>query len=309
MGGGGDAGAAAKDDLRAHEFSVVLAESAGEGAVAGVARVGTGGPFPDVAEYLLEAGSGGGWGGVEVGGFEEVGLCCDGGSWRMKRFQGGMGEEFWVRAILLEEGSDAVGGVLPFELGGEAGVGPAGEGVGFEEAEVADGGFGEVVEGVEAVHGVDLPAGLGAAVAAPVEGGLPAVLAEGGPAFGEPELGAVVGVVVEEGEVFSAGDEARGERKGGEVDLVAGGFVVEGEGIEIGGVRGDADVDEAGGEVDPAKGGGDGGAGLPASVKKRGMERIGVEGVLDVGRGEFEVLLLVLEAEDDAADGFVGDRV
>ncbi len=69
------------------------------------------------------------------------------------------------------------GGVLPFELGGEAVSGPAGEGVGLEEAEVADGGFGEVVQGAEAVEGVDAPAGGGAAVALPVEGRLPALLA------------------------------------------------------------------------------------------------------------------------------------
>ena len=36
-----------------------------------------------------------------------------------------------------------------------------------------------------------------------------------------------------------------------------------------------------------------------------GVKRVGEEGVLDVGGGELEVLLLVLEAEDDAALGFV----
>ena len=35
-----------------------------------------------------------------------------------------------------------------------------------------------------------------------------------------------------------------------------------------------------------------------------GVERVGEEGVLDVGGDEFLVLLLVLEAEGDAADGF-----
>ena len=41
------------------------------------------------------------------------------------------------------------GGVLPLELGGEAVAGPAGVGVGLEEAEVADGGFAEVFEGLK----------------------------------------------------------------------------------------------------------------------------------------------------------------
>ena len=40
-----------------------------------------------------------------------------------------------------------------------------------------------------------------------------------------------------------------------------------------------------------------------------GVKRVGEEGVLDVGGGELEVLLLVLEAEDDAALGFVFGHV
>ena len=73
------------------------------------------------------------------------------------------------------------------------------------------------------------------------------VRAHGGPALGEPELGAGVGIVVDEGEVLGAGDEAVGEGEGGEVDSVAGGFVVEGEGFEGGWVGVEADLDEAGG--------------------------------------------------------------
>ncbi len=149
------------------------------------------------------------------------------------------------------------GGVLPLELGGETVAGPAGVGVGLEEAEVADGGFAEVVERHEAVQGVDAPAGFGGAVALPVERGLPAFGAHGGPAFGEPELGAVVAVLFDEGEVLGAGDEAGGEAEGREVDCVAGGLVVEGEGVDGVGIGGDADFGEAGGEGDPVEGRGD----------------------------------------------------
>jgi hypothetical protein len=39
------------------------------------------------------------------------------------------------------------------------------------------------------------------------------------------------------------------------------------------------------------------------------VEGVGEEGVLDVGGGELQVLLLVLEAEDDAALGFVFGHV
>jgi len=303
VGGWGDAGATAEDDLRAHELAVVLAESSGEGSVSGVSGVGAGGPLPDVAEELLEAGvgGGGGGGGVEVLGFEEVG-----GELRWS-----FGRNTGIPRCAWNDRRRGGGGVLPFEFGGKAGVGPAGEGVGFEEAEVTDGGFGEVVEGEEAVEGVDAPAGLGAAVAAPVKRGLPAVLAEGGPAFGEPELGAVVGIVVDEGEVFGAGDEAGGQGEGGEVDLVLGGLVVEGEGGWVGRVSGGigsgADVDKSGAEVDPGDGRGDAAAGLPDAVMKRRVKGIGVEGVLDVGGDEFEVLLLVMEAQGDALAGFVGE--
>ena len=74
--------------------------------------------------------------------------------------------------------------MLPFELGGEAVAGEAGVGVGLEEAEVADGGFAEVVEELPAVEGVDAPAGFAGAVVVPIEGGLPAFCSGGGPAFG-----------------------------------------------------------------------------------------------------------------------------
>ncbi len=80
---GGDAGAAAENNLGAHELAVVLAESAGEGLVAGVAGVGRLGPLPDVAEELLGeglVGGGGGGAGVEVLGLEHVGARRCGGS-------------------------------------------------------------------------------------------------------------------------------------------------------------------------------------------------------------------------------------
>ncbi len=212
------------------------------------------------------------------------------------------------------------GYVLPLEFGGEAVAGPAGEGVGLEEAEVADGGFGELAEGAEAVQGEEAPAGGGGGVADPVEGGLPAGGAHGVPAFGEPELGAGVAVVFDEGEVLGTGDGAGGELEGAEIEGVAGALVVEGEGVEVVGVGGVADFDEAGrerragSEAEPVErrrhGLGwmrtSGGFGLGGSGGLvGGVEGVGEEGVLDVGGGEFEMLLLVLEAEDDAALGFV----
>ncbi len=112
--GGSDDGAAAEDHLAAHEFAVVFAECAGEGAIAGVGGVGRVGPLPDGAVERVEAG----------------GL-----------------EDAVVEGLDIEEAG--VGGRLggsggfPLELGGQAGSGPVGEGVGLVIAEVADGGIGE----------------------------------------------------------------------------------------------------------------------------------------------------------------------
>jgi hypothetical protein len=195
--------------------------------------------------------------------------------------------------------------VLPLELGGETLAGPAGIGVGLEEAEVTGGGFAEVFEGLEAVEGVDAPAGFGVVVALPVERRLPAFGAHGGPAFGEPELGAVVTVLVDEGEVLSTGYGTVCELEGRDVNLVARGLVVEGEGVGGGWIESEANLGEAWGEADPFDWGGDDGLGLEGTRggKIAGVERVGEESVLDVGGDEFLVLLLVFEAEDDALDG------
>ena len=134
-----------------------------------------------------------------------------------------------MRIHLFAEQAKPAGGVLPLELGGQTVAGPAGVGVGLEEAEVADGRLAEVVERTEAVQGVDAPAGVGGVVALPVERRLPALGAHGRPALGEPELGAVVAVLVDEGEILRAGDEARREAVGREIDAVARRLVVEGE--------------------------------------------------------------------------------
>jgi hypothetical protein len=284
VGLGSNAGATAEDDLGAHEFAVVLAECAGEGLVAGIAGVGGLGPLPDVAEELLGGGGGGAAGlGVETSGFEEV--TCDG-------MLGG--NEF------------------PFEFGGEAFAGPAGKGVGFKEAEVADGGLGEVGEGLPAVKGEDAPEGGVGGVATPVEGGLPAFGLDGVPAFGEPEFGAGVAVGFNEGEVFGTHDGAGGEAEGGDVNGVAGRLVVEGKDVEIVRIGGDADLDDAGmrgrtgGEAEPLEGRGDDVGGLAqGGGAVGGVEGVGEEGVLDVGGEEFEVLLFVLEAESDDAEGLV----
>src|SRR5437763_1595064 len=54
MGDGGGAGAAAQDELVAHELTVVLAERAGQRLEAGERRVGAARPLPDIAVELKE---------------------------------------------------------------------------------------------------------------------------------------------------------------------------------------------------------------------------------------------------------------
>src|ERR1039458_751448 len=73
---------------------------------------------------------------------------------------------------------------------------------------------------------------------------------------------------------------------------------------------GKADLGEVGGEGDPVEGWGDGvwirktGCRGGGGRKGGGVEGVGEESVLDIGGDEFLVLLLVVEAEDDAAGGF-----
>ena len=205
------------------------------------------------------------------------------------------------------------GGVLPLEFGGEATAGglargPAGVGVGLEEAEVADGGFGEGRPGA-ASRGECRCASRSwsRGRAASRAGACQPCSRIGGPALGEPEFGAGVAVVVHEGEVLGAGDGAGGEGEGREVDRVAWSLVVEAEFVRrVGvGIGREADLGEAGVEGDPVEGRGDVvGVGCGRGFAVGRVERVGEEGVLDVGGDELLVLLLVLEAEGDAAGGF-----
>ena len=93
---------------------------------------------------------------------------------------------------------------------------------------------------------------------------------------------------------------------------MAGRLVVEGEDVEMIGIGGDADFGDAGvgggagSEAEPLEGGRDDVSGLTGGGGAvGGLEGVGEECVLDVGGGEFEVLLFVLEAQGDGAEGFV----
>src|SRR5258708_37838193 len=63
------------------------------------------------------------------------------------------------------------------------------------------------IDGASARQGEHRPAGVALALPAPVERRRPSLLLHQGPAIGEPEFGAAIALVVDEGEVFAAGDE------------------------------------------------------------------------------------------------------
>src|SRR5271163_4290519 len=110
--------------------------------------------------------------------------------------------------------------MLPFELRRQTMARPSRIRIRLEEAEMAHGCLTQIIERAEAVHGIDTPAGVRTVVALPVERRLPALGAHRRPTLGEPQLGAVIAVLVDEGEILGAGNEARGKPVRREVDRV-----------------------------------------------------------------------------------------
>src|SRR5258708_36085508 len=84
------------------------------------------------------------------------------------------------------------------------------------------------IDGASSRQGEHRPAGVALALPAPVERRRPLLLLHQGPAVGEPEFGAAIAPVVDEGEVFAAGDEPARQAERLEPHLVARLLVVEG---------------------------------------------------------------------------------
>jgi hypothetical protein len=116
------------------------------------------------------------------------------------------------------------------------------------------------------------------------------------PAGGEPELRALVAAVGDEFGEFGAGNQARGELEWLQPDAVTRALIVEAEAFAL--IL--ADLDEAAGVVEEAQGRGVG-WGNSIAFKVRGLERVGIEGVLDVGEEQLLVLFFVVQAEFDAS--------
>ncbi len=194
-------------------------------------------------------------------------------------------------------------GVLPLELGRQAGAGPRRVRVGFVVGDVYD-----RLVWVELAHPterVDPPAAGVVRMAIPVQRSLPALGLHPRPAVRLPQLGTSIAAVVDEREPLAGGDEAVGERVVVEADLVARTLVVEREsGDRTGIVAAVADLGEPTAEVDPSRGPRIGCTGHHHIDVGRPDGRIHRQHVLDVEQQELLVLLLVMRAQHDRVREF-----
>ena len=190
--GRGGARAAPEHVLVHHELAVVLAHRSGRRDEAGVGGIGRRGPLPDIPQG--------------VGG--RTGRCR---GQDLEVEEAGGGEDAGT-------GPQSAGRHrLPLGLGGETGPGPPGEGVGLEEADVAD--RAGRIDRPLAGQGELVPPGgpLG-----PVEGSRPSLGGGRGPPLGQPQLRALVAAVVHEGQPLAGGDRPVAQCEGDELDGVAG---------------------------------------------------------------------------------------
>src|SRR6185312_10473875 len=146
-------------------------------------------------------------------------------------------------------------------------------------------------------------------IALPVERSRPALHAHRVPAFREPELGAEIAILIKKGEVFRACDEPRTKTEGRQIDRMAGRLVVEGKALDRIRIWCDADANESRRwrrEAQPLERRGNGlRRWLKGTLAIGRTQRICEKSILDVGGSEFEVLLLVLETEGDAAQRLI----
>src|SRR6185437_13181466 len=151
----------------------------------------------------------------------------------------------------------------------------------------------KVIERFLTVQGEDFP--TAGRILLPIEGGRPTQRLNGVPAVGEPEFRALIAAVFDEAKVLCARYRPRSEAKGLKKSPMTGKFVVEAKTIAA-----IADFDQAAGVVQPLVRPGVVVA-LEARFRVGGEQRVGPESVLDVGRDQLLVLLLVMHSQFDAA--------
>ena len=186
------------------------------------------------------------------------------------------------------------GGDFPFRFARQPRTGPACEGIGLVIADVTDRCL--QVQRAQATKGHLVPAGV---LAQPVQRSVPAGLLDQVPAVRQPQLRAGITAVSDERQVFAVAHQSFGKLEILDELAMSRGFAIEGEIA-----AGMPDVLHTAGVFMPARALGAAGPGLGEIVAINRVQRVLREDVLDVHQQQFLVLLLVLQAEADAADDF-----
>ena len=114
---------------------------------------------------------------------------------------------------------------FPFELGGQALAGPGGIGGGFVEAHML-----HRRVGIQRLHARQREDAFAAVIVLqPVERRFPCFVLHPRPAVRQPEFGAAIAAIGDEGLVFAIADRTRGDAEGPQQHLVARRFIVEGK--------------------------------------------------------------------------------
>src|SRR6266436_3780051 len=265
MAGRGHRGAAAQDHLVAHELAVVFADRSDCRPKAGIGNVRTRRPLPYVAEHLPQSR-----------------LINE----RPRQWVGARVKLAGVRKVAGYRKTR--GGDLPLGFARQPLAGPFGEGVSFEKTDVAD-----RLERVQSAASGQSEDGPLAAVAAPIERRLPALLANRGPAIRKPEFRPLVAAGLDETEILGAADRPYREAERFEPHFVARGLVVERKGRAV-----VSDLDEPARELDPGRRRGRSPELGPRRLvgREQGIDR---KHVLDVHQDQFLMLLLVMKPELD----------
>src|SRR5215472_12985774 len=193
----GGAGTTAQDVLIAHEFAVVLAERARNGAVAGVRRVGAARPFPNVTEYLQQV-------------FVLLEVACRETGRRRQR--SGM-KQFLFDKIALDWMTYRC--ALPLEFSRETDARPISVRVGFEVADMRD--RLELIDRTKTREGEIPPRAL---ALHPVKRRVPTLFVYRHPAERQPEFRPAVAIVLDECDVFAICDRPCCQRKRGNKRLM-----------------------------------------------------------------------------------------
>ena len=184
----------------------------------------------------------------------------------------------------------AAGSNLPLGFSRKPGVGPAGKSVGFKKTDMTDRRIG--VHRDLAVQGKAIPLLV---TLGPIGGRLPAARHHCIPAKGQPPLRAAIAAVFNECNKVAVGYRMAGDLESVEPDAVVGRFIVEGEPVAS-----VPDFVQACVHVDPVRRARMHGRQRPLLLVGR-LDWIARQQVLNVGKNQFLMLLLVMQTEFNQA--------